>query len=276
MTDQAPAPVVDNAQTGQQPAAPAPTGGEQPWYSTIQDESIRGYAELKGWKDPSAAIDSYRNLEKLRGVPEHELLRMPKEGDQDAWGQFYSRLGRPETPDAYELPVPDGDDGAFAGEAAKWMHEAGLSKSQAHKLAEMNNQFITAQVTQYEANLAAQQDREMGELKTEWGSAYDQNVEIARRGAKQFGMAEKMLDNIEEAIGTKAMLSLFHNIGSKIGEHQFKTGEGDGGFILSPAAAKERIAQLNGDREWANKYLSGGQKEKSEMERLMRQAYPEN
>ena len=269
MTDQAPATQVDNAQPSQ-PAA------EQPWYSSIADESIRGYAELKGWKDPSAAIDSYRNLEKLRGVPENELIRLPKEGDQDAWSQVYARLGRPETPDAYELPVPDGDDGAFASHAAKWMHEAGLSKGQAQKLAEMNNQYISEQVAQYEANLAAQQDREMSELKTEWGSAYDQNVEIAKRGAKQFGLEEKMLNNIEEAIGTKAMLSLFHNIGSKIGEHQFKTGDAESGFILSPAAAKERIAQLNGDRDWAQKYLAGGQKEKMEMERLMRQAYPES
>lgn len=266
MTEQqAPAPVADNA--GQVAQT------EQPWYSSIQDESLRGFAELKGWKDPGAAIDSYRNLEKLRGVPENELVRLPKEGDAEAWDQVYSRLGRPESPDLYELPIPEGDDGAFAKTAAEWMHKAGLTKQQAQQIAAMNNEFISEQVKAYEAEKAANQARELDDLKSEWGMAYDQNTEIARRGAQQFGIEPEMLEKIEDAIGTKALLTMFHNIGSKVGEHKMVQGQGDG-FKLSPAAAQERISQLKGDKEWVSKYLSGGANERAEMERLIMMANP--
>lgn len=261
MTDQAPTQVDNAAGQLSQPAA------DQPWYSSIQDESLRGFAELKGWKDPGAAIDSYRNLEKLRGVPENELVRLPKEDDADAWNQVYARLGRPESPDLYELPVPEGDDGEFAKMAADWMHKAGLSKSQAQQLTQMNNEFIQSQVKEYQDNLAVQQDRELSELKSEWGAAYDQNIEIARRGAQQFGIDPDMMSKIEEAIGTKQLMSLFHGIGSKVGEHKMVRGESEN-FKLSPAAAQERINQLKQDKEWVGRYLNGGAKEREEMSRL--------
>lgn len=268
MTDVAPVQTTDNA-----PVTPA---ADAPWYASIQDESIRGYAEVKGWKDPAAAIDSYRNLEKLRGVPENELARIPKEGDADAWNQFYSKLGRPESPDGYQLATPEGDDGAFAKAAAAWMHEAGLSPAQAKLLNEKNNEYLAGQVKAYNDQIAAQQDLEMSELKTEWGAAFDQNTEIARRGAKQFGVTEEQMEQLESAMGTKAMLQFFNNIGSKLGEHKAEgMGGGDASFKLSPAAAQERIRMLGQDPEWSKKYLAGGANERAEMERLQRFAYPQ-
>lgn len=267
MTDVAPVLPTDNA-----PVTPA---ADAPWYSSIQDEGIRGYAELKGWKDPAAAIDSYRNLEKLRGVPENELARIPKADDKDGWNSFYAKLGRPDNAAGYELSIPEGDDGVFAKAAAEWFHEAGLSPAQAQLLAAKNNEYLASQVKAWETEVAAKQDQEMSELKTQWGMAFDQNTEIARRGAKQFGVSEETMEQLEGAMGTKGMLEFFHNIGSKLGEHKVEgMGASDASFKLSPAAAQERIRMLQADKEWANRYLSGGANEKAEMDRLQRFAYP--
>ena len=286
MTDQAPAPVVDNAAPVQQPAAaslaapaaaPAAPAGQPPasWYSGFQDESLRGYIETKGFKDPSSLAESYRNLEKLRGVPENELVRIPKEGDAEAWNAYYARMGRPENADGYSLPVPEGDDGAFSKQAAQWMHEAGLTPAQAQILAGKNNEFLATQMKAAQDQQAIESDRQMSELKTEWGQAYDQNTEIARRAAKQFGLDEGMLSSIEEAIGTKQLLTLFNNIGQGLGEHKAHgIGSGDNSFKLSPAAAQERIKQLGNDPEWGKKYLAGGANEAAEMQRLQQMAYP--
>lgn len=269
MTEQAPA-TVDNAQVEtQQQAQP------QTWYSGFGDESLRGYLETKGFKDPSALAESYRNLEKLRGVPENELARIPKEGDAEAWNAFYNRLGRPENAAGYELPIPDGDDGVFAKQAAEWMHEAGLTPAQAKMLAGKNNEFLAAQIKAHQDQQAIESDRQMSELKTEWGQAYEQNTEIARRAAKQFGLTDEMLSGIEDAIGTKQLMVLFNNIGQGLGEHKAQgIGSGDSSFKLSPAAAQERIKQLQADPEWGKKYLAGGANEKAEMMRLQQMAYP--
>lgn len=272
MTDQAPITQVDNAAPVQAPAAQS---APEAWYSNIQDESLRGYLETKGFKDHGALAESYRNLEKLRGVPENELLRMPKEGDTEAWNAFYNRLGRPENPDGYSLPIPDGDDGAFAKQAAQWMHEAGLTPAQAQALASKNNEWLSAQVKAFEDQQAIESDRQMTELKSEWGQAFEQNTEIARRAAKQFGLEEADLNALEDALGTKKLLTLFNNIGQGLGEHKAQGfGNGDQSFKLSPAAANERIKQLMGDKEWSSKYLNGGANEKAEMARLQQMANP--
>lgn len=276
MTDQAPAPVVDNA-APVQPQTPAPAADQQPasWYSGFSDETLRGYIETKGFKDPSALAESYRNLEKLRGVPENELVRIPKEGDTEAWNAYYARMGRPENADGYSLPIPEGGDDTFAKQAAQWMHEAGLTPAQAQILAGKNNEFIAAQMKAHQDQQAVESDRQMSELKTEWGQAYEQNTEIARRAASQFGLTEEMLSGIEDAIGTKQLMVLFNNIGQGLGEHKAHgIGSGDNSFKLSPAAAQERIKQLGGDPDWSKKYLAGGANEKAEMERLQQMAYP--
>lgn len=248
---------------------------QQAWYSGFADENLRGYIETKGFKDASALAESYRNLEKLRGVPENELARIPKEGDADGWNAFYARLGRPDNADGYSLPVPEGDDGAFAKQAAEWMHAAGLTPAQAQMLAAKNNEFMAAQVKAHQDQQAIESDRQMSELKTEWGQAYEQNSEIARRAAKQFGLTEDMLSGIEDAIGTKQLMVLFNNIGQGLGEHKAQgIGSGDSSFKLSPAAAQERIKQLQGDPEWSKKYLSGGANEAAEMQRLQQMAWP--
>lgn len=272
MTEQQ-APATDAANAITQTTA---TAAEQPWYSGIADEGLRGYMEVKGFKDAGALADSYRNLEKLRGVPENELARIPKADDKDGWNAFYARLGRPDNAAGYELAIPEGDDGVFAKAAAEWFHEAGLSPAQAQLLAAKNNEYLASQVQAWEAEVAAQQDREMGELKTQWGAAFDQNAEIARRGAKQFGVTEETMEKLEGAMGTKGMLEFFHNIGSKLGEHKVEgMGASDASFKLSPAAAQERIRMLMQDKEWGAKYLAGGANEKAEMERLQRFAYPQ-
>jgi len=59
---------------GGQPGAGG-AGGE--WYAGIADEGLRGYVQTKGFKDPGALAESYRNLEKLQGVPQERLLKLP-------------------------------------------------------------------------------------------------------------------------------------------------------------------------------------------------------
>lgn len=276
MTVQAPA-TTDNAAQGQQSTDAGNVAAQQQssWYSGFSDETLRGYIETKGFKDPSALAESYRNLEKLRGVPENELVRIPKEGDTEAWNAYYARMGRPENADGYSLPVPEGGDDAFAKQAAQWMHEAGLTPAQAQILAGKNNEFIAAQMKAHQDQQAVESDRQMSELKTEWGQAYEQNTEIARRAAQQFGLDANMLSSIEDAIGTKQLMVLFNNIGQGLGEHKAHgIGSGDNSFKLSPEAAQERIKQLGGDPDWSKKYLAGGANEKAEMERLQQMAWP--
>jgi hypothetical protein len=265
---------VESAQSFQEQGNQA-YAQEQAWYSGLPEDA-RGLVEVKGWKGPEDAIQSYVNLEKMLGADKAGRgLVMPKEdAEASEWGQFYDKLGRPASPDQYNLPIPQGDTGEFAKVAANKFHELGITAKQAESLAEWWNnnsqQMQQAQINQQMQNA----EMELQVLQSEWGKEYDQNIEAARRATREFGVQEQVLQKIEDAIGTREMLKLFANVGKGLGEAQFVEGSRQGGLGMSPEAARVRLGQLKGDKEWSAKYLSGNADAKAEMERLMRLAYP--
>ena len=245
------------------------------WYSQMSEEA-RGFVQTKGWQSPDDVVQSYTNLEKLLGADKAGRgVIMPKEdAAPEEWGKFYDRLGRPASPDDYKLPVPQGDTGQFAKVAANKFHELGITAKQAQSLAEWWNSQSQEMQTSQMNQQAQNSEMEMQVLQSEWGKEFDANIEAARRATRQFGVEEAMLEKIENAVGTREMLKLFANIGKGLGEDAFIDSDKSAGFGMSPEAARVRIAQLKGDKDWSAKYLSGNADAKAEMERLMRAAYP--
>lgn len=257
------------------PSAPpaAPPSGE--WFSGFNDD-LKGYVQTKGFKGPDAVVDAYRNLEKLHGVPQERLLKLPEKLDDASLAPIFDRLGRPEKPEGYSLAPEKGGDENFIKFAQGMFHEAGLTKSQGEKLAGKWNEYIkTAQdnhVKQF--NEKATQENEA--LKKEWGQAYDQNVEIGRNAVQAFGIDKETLDKLENSMGFAALMKFAHSLGQKLGEDSFiGPNSKTGGFgVMSPQQAQHRIKQLGQDREWTNRYVNGGVAEREEMERLQKMAYP--
>ena len=98
------------------------------------------------WKGIDDSITSYRNLEKLSGVPPDRLLKLPTDKDgPDAWKPIFQRLGMPETADKYTVPLPEGDKGEFAKVAREWFHGANMTQAQVTKVAEQWNTFQAEQ-----------------------------------------------------------------------------------------------------------------------------------
>lgn len=254
-----------------QPGAGAPAGGEQPWYTGIQDEGLRGYVQTKGFKDPAALADSYRNLEKLQGVPQDRLLKLPEKADDPAWGDVYKRLGRPDDAKGYELQF-EGDP-SFAERFGGVFHEAQLTKAQAQKLNTAWNGYVEELLANDQRDRQERDAKDLQELKTEWGGTYDENVEVGRRAGREFGLSEDEFQQVSSALGSGKTLKLFQRIGAKLGEAKPFDPSGSGGnsgFGMTPEAARARIQALSGDKEWTAKYLNGGAAEKDEMERLQR------
>jgi hypothetical protein len=248
------------------------TGGA--WFDSIPDAELRGFAQTKGWKDPASVVDGYRNLERLIGAPKERVLKLPEKPDDPGWNDVYARLGRPEKPEAYELPVPDGyGDPEFAKGIAEVMHKHGVPKGAAQALAQFNNEYVQKLVESHQREQEQKSAAELSQLKTEWGAKFDENAELARRSAREFGVSEDQAKAIEGALGAAGMLKLFNSIGSRLAEPKaFEAGGGDGGagFGLTPEAAKARIGQLRNDRDWTSKYLAGDVNARQEMERLSR------
>lgn len=260
--------MTDNPNGSAAAGNPAPAAGGE-WYAGIADEGLRGYVQQKGFKDAGALAESYRNFEKLQGVPQDRLLKLPDKPDDPAWDGIYSRLGRPEKPEGYELKF-DGDD-ALAKRMSAAMHKAGIPKGAAAALNEEWNGYVTELIQQ---NEKAQQERDAAELSTlrgKWGADYDKHVEQGRRAGREFGLSEQEFQSISASLGSGKTLELFQKIGAKLGEAAPFNPNGSGGgsgFGMTPEAAKARIQSLSGDKDWIGKYLAGGAAEKEEMTRL--------
>lgn len=157
-------------------------------------------------------------------------LTMPsKDATPEEWSAFYAQIGRPETPEGYELPVPEGDNGEFAKSMAPILHKHGVSAEQAKGLAADWNAMVAAQVAEMNAAdaaaAAATNAKNMAEataLKNEWGQAHDANMHFAKLAVQQFIPSDKAGDviaAIESKLGYKATIQFLHGIGKGLGEH---------------------------------------------------------
>lgn len=263
--------------------APAPAANGD-WYSGIQNEEVRNWTQAKGWKDPSALAESAWNLEKLIG---HEragrtVVIPGDDAPPEEVSAFRAKMGVPEKADDYMsvIKVPEGQPDTFAKEASAWFHEAGIPPKQAGALVEKWNAYQAQAAQQHGEQQAQRADQEFGQVVAAWGKEADANLELGKRAAAQFIPAkdaaerQAILDKLEDAIGTKAMLEMFANIGKGLGEHRVHTNGDSGGMGMSPSEAQAKINSLKADKAWTQAYLQGDAGKKAEMERLIKVAYP--
>jgi hypothetical protein len=168
--------------------------------------------------------------------------------------------------------VPKGLDPAFAQGAQAKFHELGLNTRQAQAISEWFSGTTNAQQAAMAQAQTARAEQEIGTVKTEWGTAWDENVSLGQRAVREFGLAPH-LDKLEAAIGAAELLKLTARIGRGLTEHTFETGKDTQSFGMTPAAAQSKISALKGDREFVTKYLAGDTAAKAEMERLHKLAF---
>ncbi|PLR52416.1 hypothetical protein [Chimaeribacter arupi] len=152
-------------------------------------------------------------------APEPFLAALPEEGDADGWNALYAKLGRPESAEGYELPLPEGDAGEFAKTTAEWMHQAGLNKQQAQALATQWNAHQAQQAEAQQAALQKQVETDLSTIKQEWGAQFDENKALMSKAVSTFAPPEfiEMLDK-SGLINSPVIAKMFLKIGAAINE----------------------------------------------------------
>ncbi|GAA0494768.1 hypothetical protein [Tatumella punctata] len=177
-----------------------------------------GDTTLAGNTEPAPA-DNSALLGGESGAAEPFLKELPGEGDTEAWGNLWNKLGRPETADGYELPVPEGDDGAFAKQASEIMHQLGITKSQAQALAEWNNNQMAAQAEAQTQQREKLQGDHLASIRKEWGANFDANAAIVRQAEKAFAPPEFSQMLRDSGLGNHpAVVGMFLKIGQSLSE----------------------------------------------------------
>lgn len=295
------------APAGDQGGAPA-GGGEKPWFETAGiDAKYAPAIAAKGWTNLNDILESYTNVEKLvsleRGGDVDRILVKPKaDATPEEIAAFRAKAGFAAPADIAEygftpesvqttatdlftaagLPVEMSQ--AFAAEmtpvveaAAGWMKEAGAPKDVAAGLVQ---QVLGREVAALK-EFHTKSHQEYTALEQELGDKFADFEESGRRAFRASGIDKAVLDKIELAIGTKAMLTMFGKFGQAMTEASAPQPGKQGGasqFTQTADQAKQRIDMLRRDSDFQAKLRSPNPEVRkaanAEWEGLFKTAYP--
>lgn len=222
------------------------------WVDTLPPE-MKGYVETKGFKDPAAVLTSYQNLEKLRGVPEDRLLKLPEKMDADALAPIYDKLGRPEAAEKYTRALGEEfNDDVFRTVAAT-AHKLGLSDTQFKGL----QQIMAEQATSIQQATEAQ----AAQAFDQWKAQNTEGFNAAARVMATVGMDEAGVEGLLSGDKT-ALYAFLAKVAARSAEGQVVHGDqpGAGEFGLSPQAARQKISELMADKTFMEQYTSTNSK----------------
>ena len=138
-------------------------------------------------------------------------LNLPAdENDAEGWDRLSKELGRPDSPEDYGLTeYLEGQefDPQFAGVMGAAMHGAGLSKSQAQKIAAAYQEEWRTAVAAAERQYESEKDEVMK-------SFAPGQIEAARRAFRLSGVSVELAEGIERSIGPRAAVELFSKLGA--------------------------------------------------------------
>ena len=206
---------VDQATTETQPqatqttVATADTPAPQPTQSTWKDsisEAYRNDPSIEKFTEIDALAKSYINATRMIG--QDKIVVPNKNSTEEVWEEAYTKLGRPETPDQYNLKIESDvvkmDDSAIKS-FAEQSHKLGLNNKQAEGILDFfkNNMEGIAQQSKIDTETAQAQSEQV--LRQEWGRDFDAKV-------KQAGAIAKANINPE-------VLDMTLSNGTRLGDH---------------------------------------------------------
>ena len=222
------------------------TTDEFAWVPEDLRDEFRNDTDLSKYTSQDAFIKAVIEDRKANG----EAIKLPgEEASDEEWAKVYNKLGRPETPEGYELTktLPEGLD--FNEELYNGfienIHTAGLSKKQAHKLYDWYNQEcakinknISAQI---EAHYKKSVDDAVAVLKKEWGTDYQKNLDSAVAMANKFlSPATKQYLNASKLGNNPLLIKDFYNLSKQVSGAQMR-GDGPSGNVSSLAELEAKM-----------------------------------
>lgn len=129
-------------------------------------------------------------------------------------------------------------------------HEARLAPWQAKAVYDAMHKQSNDAIRQFKTAGADANKQLDSKLRGNWGKDYDANVELAKRAFSNFKPDSVSSAQMDNALGSAAMVELFHKIGQAIGEDKLVTAHGDGMSGMSLAGARAERMRLEANGEW--------------------------
>ncbi len=257
----------------------AATTATAPWYQGVEPE-ILGHWQNKGWKvdEPKTvaieATKAARAAQALVGAPPEQIIKLPKDpADEAGWKGVYQRLGVPSEAKEYDfagIKRADGKDldAGLADTMRAALLNARVPKDRGGDVVKAVIAHLDGQAAEETAVRTAKLAEERAALAKNWGANDVANKFIASQAAQKLGISPETVAALESVIGYKAIMEMFHKVGTALGEDKFVSGEQKGSGIMSRDQAVARKAELMGDAAWRERFSKGSATERREMRAL--------
>jgi hypothetical protein len=170
------------------------------------------------------------------------LMQRPDPTNDDSVMNTLRALGLPEKPDEYYRPEDwvGVDENRFMT-IAEQAHKAGLTKRQfetmARNMAELDNQYVQ--------HARQEQAAKMGELRTEWGKAFEQKTQRAAVIAKQLEMPESLQEALAQGNVDVSTYRWLDSMAEKFGSEGNSLVQGAGAIsAYTPSEIRARRDEL--------------------------------
>ena len=250
---------MGSSQPVQDAVTPDEQGQAQPqeisndWRSAF-DEDTNGYIDNKAWKSPADLLQSYQNLEKLKGGNADELYRITADMDDDSRNSIYNALGRPEDVTGYTYQATETDSPELVDALKQTAHKYGFTDKQVTGLLNEMNPVIESMAGENAKAIQSKNIDGLTALQDEWAGSWDSKVNVATRAAEHFGITEEIQKAIVDSGHSAEFLKSLNKIGSLMAEGQMvgmsATDQKASIGAMSKSEAQNEIARLHGDPEF--------------------------
>lgn len=244
---------ADSVDTGPGLERPQQSGSSaDAWRENVPDQYRR---TAEKFKSPADVIQSYAELERKFG----NAVELPRgENGEEQRGALYDRLGRPETPEGYEVTLPEGlseelalseDDIQRQDRFLSEAHRIGLSSEQAQAAVDWYYGELQGQLSANQLQGSDDTAELTSQLRKEWGQNYDKNIEYGRRAVSAFG-DDETIDQLEGIVGSAQVVRMMARIGQSMGEAGIQNG--GAGSVQNKTLQNELDSLVKRDDYWHN------------------------
>ena len=227
-----------------QPSTVLGSGSDnQDWRSSLPDE-LKNDATLQNFKDVESLAKTVVHQQKVLG----SRIPIPKTDEEKS--ELYTKLGRPESGEAYDFTIPDTHKSHFNEDQVKEFrnvaHQIGLNNDQTKALIDFQVKSVDHELQRQSTDLSVAKQATEDTLKKEWGYDYDKQVRNAQRALQVYGNEELNELMNGEAGNIPAVIKLFAKLGSEVTEDMAKNTQNNS-LATSPLDAQSEIDNIFSD-----------------------------
>jgi hypothetical protein len=227
-----------------QPSTVLGSGSDnQDWRSSLPDE-LKNDATLQNFKDVESLAKTVVHQQKVLG----SRIPIPKTDEEKS--ELYTKLGRPESGEAYDFTIPDTHKSHFNEDQVKEFrnvaHQIGLNNDQTKALIDFQVKSVDHELERQSTDLSVAKQATEDTLKKEWGYDYDKQVRNAQRALQVYGNEELNELMNGEAGNIPAVIKLFAKLGSEVTEDMAKNTQNNS-LATSPLDAQSEIDNIFSD-----------------------------